>query len=94
MKRISSNISCGTTRESVPFAHKDEVTRASAKYTSKQKPSNPAKALLERTRPKKERKTPKTEPDPAGSSDPQTSYHTRSSDNLEPTPITINTYIN
>ena len=83
MKRISSNISCGTTRESVPFAHKDEVTRASAKYTSKQKPSNPAEALLERTRPKKESKTPKTEPDPAGSSDPQTSYRTKNYDNTE-----------
>ena len=102
MKRISSNISCGTTRESVPFAHKDEVTRASVKYTSKQGPSNLAKALHGRTRPRKERnthprmerKTHRTEPDPAGSADLQTSYHTRSSDNLELRPITISTYIN
>ena len=100
MKRFSSNISHGNTRESVPFTHKDEVTRPSVKYTSKQGPSNLAKALLGRTRPRKERnthprkerKTPKTEPDPAGSADPQTSYHTRSSDNLELK--SISTHIN
>ena len=64
----------------MPSAHEDEDTRASAKYTSEQKPSKPAKELLKRTSPLKERKTPKTEPDPAGSADLQTSYHTKNFD--------------
>ena len=98
MRSISSNISYGTTRESVPFAHKDEVTRASAKSTSKQELNNSKKAPHRKTSPRKERNShprkernphPRkerripSEPDPAGSSDPQTSYRTKNYDNSE-----------
>ena len=74
----------------MPFAHKDEATRASAKSTSKQGLNNSKKAPHRKasprkernSHPRKERRTP-SEPDPAGSSNPQTSYRTKNYDNTE-----------
>ena len=98
MKRISLSINYGTTGDNVPFAHKVEATKAKAETTSKQKlhyskqaphrmtdPRKERSPYPRRERnpyPRKERRIP-SEPDPAGSSDPQTSYRTRNYDNSE-----------